>query len=69
MKLLEEGDDQELTGEDVKYPSVVAPENCKAHDRPDVRFAVKELCPSCGAFGPTAGSAVGREVNVSLLPI
>ena len=43
VKLQEEGDDQELTGEDVKYWSVVASENCKAQDHPDRRFAVKEL--------------------------
>ena len=40
-----EGDDEALMGEDVtKYRSVVARGNFIAQDRPDVRFAVKELC-------------------------
>ena len=45
FKLQEEhGDDEELAGEDlVRYRSVVATANFIAQDRPDVRFAVKEL--------------------------
>ena len=46
VKLQEEhGDDEELAGEDlVRCRSVVATANFIAQDRPDVRFAVKELC-------------------------
>ena len=46
MKMLEEkGDDQPLLGEELaRYRSVAATANFIAQDRPDVRFAVKELC-------------------------
>ena len=46
VKLLEEeGDDQPLVGEELaKYRSVAATANFIAQDRPDVKFAVKELC-------------------------
>ena len=57
VKLQEEhGDDEELAGEDlVRYRSVVATANFIAQDRPDVRFAVKELCremarPTCASW-------------------
>ena len=46
VKLLEEeGDDQPLVGEELaRYRSVAATANFIAQDRPDVKFAVKELC-------------------------
>ena len=50
------GGDEELAGEDlVRYASVVATANLIAQDRPDVRFAVKELCremarPTCASW-------------------
>ena len=46
VKLLEEeGDDQPLVGEELtRCRSVAATANFIAQDRPDVRFAVKELC-------------------------
>ena len=45
VKLQEEdGDEEELAGEDLtRYRSVVATANFISQDRPDVRFAVKEL--------------------------
>ena len=53
VKLQEEdGEEDELAGEDLtRYRSVVA----TAQDRPDVRFAVKELCremarPTCASW-------------------
>ena len=40
----ENGDEEELAGEDLtRYRSVVATANFISQDRPDVRFAVKEL--------------------------
>ena len=51
----EDGDDQQLAGEDLaKYRSVTATANFIAQDRPDVRFAVKELCRDMAK--PTRGS-------------
>ena len=57
VKLQEEhGDEEELAGEDLaRYRSVVATANFIAQDRPDVRFAVKELCremarPTCASW-------------------
>ena len=51
----EDGDDQQLAGEDLaKYRSVTATANLIAQDRPDVRFAVKELCRDMAK--PTRGS-------------
>ena len=46
VKMLEEkSDDQPLVGEELaRYRSVAATANFIAQDRPDVRFAVKELC-------------------------
>ena len=46
VKLQEEaGDEEELAGEDLtRYRSVAARANFIAQDRPDIRFAVKELC-------------------------
>ena len=47
---------EELAGEDLtRYRSVVATANFIAQDRPDVRFAVKELCremprPTCAIW-------------------
>ena len=52
----EHRDDEELAGEDlVRYRSVVATSNFIAQDRPDVRFAVKELYhemarPTCASW-------------------
>ena len=57
VKLQEEdGDEEELAGEDLtRYRSVVATANFISQDRPDVRFAVKELCremarPTCASW-------------------
>ena len=57
VKLQEEdGDEKELAGEDLtRYSSVVATANLISQDRPDVRFAVKELCremarPTCASW-------------------
>ena len=57
VKLQEEdGDEEELAGEDLtRYRSVVATANFIFQDRPDVRFAVKELCremarPTCASW-------------------
>ena len=51
----EDGDDQQLAGEDLaKYRSVTATANFIAQDRPDVRFAGKELCRDMAK--PTRGS-------------
>ena len=57
VKLQEEdGDEEELAGEDLtRYRSVVATANFTSQDRPDVRFAVKELCremarPTCASW-------------------
>ena len=52
----EDGDEEELAGEDLtSYRSVVATANFISQDRPDVRFAVKELCremarPTCASW-------------------
>ena len=51
-----DGDEEELAGEDLtRYRSVVATANFISQDRPDVRFAVKELCremarPTCASW-------------------
>ena len=57
VKLQEEdGDEEELAGEDLtRDRSVVATANFISQDRPDVRFAVKELCremasPTCASW-------------------
>ena len=57
VKLQEEhGDDAELSWEDlVRYRSVVTTANFNVQDRPDVKFAVKELCretarPTCASW-------------------
>ena len=57
-----DGDDQQLAGEDLaKYRSVTATANFIAQDRPDVRFAVKELCRDMAK--PTRGARLTGATN------